>query len=312
MVVEILVSGLCAFVRDTCAAGKTKGVSVVMLKGDMPHHPRLVVNAHDVLKPADNDSGEVVNGRQLAEVVDLPDGEEYFVWDLTGCRLEIVQAPSIEIWEGKRNPKSSKPDDRPHAGEDPPDDFSWAPNDQDSCSTTPRETPVDPDALNDDVLPSYADARLMKLKVAPNTPATSNWLETQILGELSKEPEYEYGNNSKPVLADRARLTLGMPSGTAVLRLVPYDKANPVREIHLTQLAVTGPGSDRVRVTISNLPNVREVPKASVDHFADYWKLLPTANMKNCSVPVDKAMKTDPGKHVYPVKCTICQACGFP
>ena len=307
MVIEILISGLCAFVKDTCAAGKTKAVSVVMLKGNADHHPRLVVDARDVKPPGDKDSPDVMNARHLADVIDLPDGRQFFVWDLTGCRLEIVDAPSIEIWEGRRDPASVRPDTRAHALKDPPDDFSWAPDLHAACSTSPAAAPPDPDASNDSVLPAYAVARLTKLNVAPNSPTTSNWLEGQFLMDVGSEPVFTLGASDKQVLADRARLTMQIPTSEIRLRLVPYDANGAAREIVLRQLAA---GIDRVSVSLSNLPSVQEPKTMSIEHFSAYWDLLPANARKNCIVPKEEESQAGSLHHVYPVKCTICRVCG--
>src|SRR5262245_59108016 len=95
MVLEIVLSGLCALVRDECTLQKAQNLNVVLMKHG-GHVPRLVIESKYTVAPD-----------HPTQVIETPDGKQYLVWDLTGYRLNIPEAPPIGIWEGFREAKSA-------------------------------------------------------------------------------------------------------------------------------------------------------------------------------------------------------------
>jgi hypothetical protein len=302
MVLEILVSGLCAFVKESCALGNAKAMNIVMLKGHEQHSPRLVIESHWVKAPDAGDSQAVKDGRILQEVVDLPDGKQFFVWDLTGCRFEVVGAPSIGIFEGSRDASSTRPNEEQHAKKNLPDDFSWIPELHKTCGVPVREALAHPDTLDDTKLPSSANARMMRLTVDPTATAKDSWLDAefnQFNQKIKDQSVYEF--DTKPyrqVLADRGRLTLQLTHLPIRLRLVAY-KDGSVREIQLEPPI----GVSQVSMTLSNLPKSREEYNGEIKHFEAYQDIL-AKPLTTCAVPKEEE------QHIQPVKCPICAECG--
>jgi len=276
-----------------------------MLKGHVSHSPRLVIDASDVKPPDVTDSQEVKNGRILDDALDLPDGHQYFVWDLTGCKFEIVGAPSIGIVEGGRNANSSKPTEDPHGKMDQPDDFSWIPEIHKTCGVPPVEATANPVFLDEKQLPSTANARMMKLVVDPSATAKNNWLEAQIGGTISQQPVFDFGANGyKQVLADKARLTMQFAQLPIKLRLTRY-KDGFTREI----LLQPRPGGTQISISLSNMPNTREGYDPEIKHFSAYQDVL-LKPLNTCKLPKEQSAVGAPSHHLAPVKCTLCSSCG--
>ena len=309
MVVEILITGLCAFVRESCAMGNAKAMHVVMLKGRESHAPRLLIDSDNVQPPAAGDSQEVKNGRVLEEVFDLPDGNQYFMWDLTGVRFEIVGAPAIGIVEGGRDASSSKPNDDPHGKKDQPDDFSWVPELHKTCGVTVDRAKAKPVFLDDTKLAPEAVARMMKLDVEPTATAKKNWLEAEYHITMDNQPVFVFGATGyKQVLADGAKLTMEITSLPVRLRLVGY-KDGFTREIIL-KAPTSGPGSKLIKIALSNMPRTQEAADPEIKHFVAYKDLL-LKDPGTCVLPKEEGSQDQRAHHVSPVKCTICSSCGY-
>jgi hypothetical protein len=298
MVLEFVLSGLCALVRDECTLQKAGKLNVILMKGHVNHTPRLVIETQYTLAPD-----------HPTAVIDTPDGKQYLVWDLTGHRLDIPAAPAIGIWEGRREAKSATewksavPNYNSKATVDPPDDFSWIPELAKACNVDPAATPIHPDARKADVLPSFANARLMTLNIADSATNQTDWIEAIIDDDPSKPPRiFEFQPNYKQVLGERVKFTMTLPMATQTrLELYSY-KDNRVTE---TITVLAGPGG-RVPLQITNLPaeHVAYSGGQALAHFTSYFELLAT-NPGTCKAPTEQPLIS-----VQPVKCTVCSVCG--
>ncbi len=305
MVLELMISGLCAFARESCKVDNAQAVHVLMLKGHTDHLPRLVVPAKFVKAIPKLSSPAIVAARSPDEVVDLADGTQSFIWNLSGHRLEFVDPPAaIGIWEGRRDPATQEPDYGAHPPRDGPEDFSWVPELHKACNVSWDKAKAKTETLDQDKLPSYALARLMRLAVTPSAANKGNWLEAGI-DERWQKAVFGFSANYKQVMADRAKLTMRFADGKPlVIRLVPYA-TGVTREIHLTPPPMTS----TVRASLSNLPTLHEeyVKGDELTHFNAFFELLQPDAAQKCEAPAENK-----GISAGPAKCTICSVCGGP
>jgi len=308
MILEIVITGLSAFVRDTCEVDKSKTLNVLMLKGHagMEHKPRLLIEAKYV------DPTKVTKDWPT-EVVSLADGTQMLVWDLEGSIVNIPKAPAIGIYEGHRKAKTKRgwdsdvADFGSHPKDNAPQDVSWIPDIDRVCRRDPGTIGIDKDAFDATKIPAYATARMMTLKVTDSASNEDNWLEAGIDVDdpHAKTQVFKFNDDYSQLLADSARLQMTIKK---------VDRVE-VKLIDLTTkeertITVRMAGGETVPISISNLPNqhIPYSPGDPIDHFSAYFELIknPT-NKVDCSVPAEPV-----GIHVQPVKCTLCITCGPP
>lgn len=308
MVLEILISGLCAFVRESCALTEAKGMHVLMLN-DTAHDPRLVVDARfvELLAPADDRAMYSPN-----ETIDLADGSQLFVWNLRGYRLDFEGSPKIEVREGSRTLDNvtneytkKKPDYGSGAVQNTPNDFSWVPEIHRACGVSPEKAKADPRAMDESMPPGYVAARLERLEVAKTGSGAGSFLDASV-DDVWKDRVFMFGElDYQQVLADRVRLSLKFGSSPTTLELYSYAQGKVEKKIVLRP----PPLQDTARVSVSNLPALRSTYKAGdeLHHFMALYDLLePNADQK-CGVPEEGT-----GSSSIPVKCAFGCLCGEP
>jgi hypothetical protein len=289
--VEFVFSGLVAMARKSCAADpkKEQTLHILMMKGEqtgnMKHRPRLVVEGRY--------AGPV---NEPSEIIDVGD-KQYFIWNLEGYRVELeAPPPQIGIVEGRRKPTSKYPGSNPE-----PDDFSWVPELNKACGVKPEDLKFKDDVHDTTVLPDYAVARFVDLKIvkAPQ-PYGANLLKSVHESEWKSKPFTFDKKNYMQSLAERASLMMKLKNTNPLkLKLVPLVEGLVPKEI---QVRPTQLGSS-IRVAITNFPAMQEDFDGHVHHFKYFFDLLKPGTY-DCAVPWrDKS-------GAAPVKCTLCGSCG--
>jgi hypothetical protein len=286
---DIELTGLITLVRENCKMGKTTAIHAIMMRDpDMEHGPRLLVDAEDAQPPNDP-----------TEILAVPGGKQYLVWDLTGYRIELPTPPAISINESPLGPKPDSPKDRAAS-----ENFSWIATLDGSCKAKGKDQDVDKGAVREKELPDYASARLMRIPVTEAAKAKgvlNARFDVEDDADLPREGLYEFNADYVQALADGAsiRMKLTVPAPW-VIKLVPFDKHKETIEIRLQQADLT--------ITLSNLPAHQQTYNAEKDrlnHFKRFEKLLPEGQRANCMAPIRK-----PESGAAPVKCTLCSSCG--
>ena len=116
--------------------GNTTAIHAIMMRDpDMEHAPRLIVDAQDAAAP-----------NNPSEILAVPNGKQYLVWDLSGYRIELPDPPpAIRINEsplGEPYPKDRKDSEN----------FSWVASLDKSCKAKPTDQDVDKGAVRNRII----------------------------------------------------------------------------------------------------------------------------------------------------------------
>jgi hypothetical protein len=339
MVLEILISGLVAFVRESCKVTDKSKIQIVMVKGehdtdDKRHKPRLIADVLDVQPP---DDGDLLPD----EIIEIEESQ-WAVWSLENYQIEIMKAPKIQIVEGKRSKVNGKDEyarktpKKKGAKQDPRDDFSWAPEMGRACDLPKKHVAPKAEVSTDGELGYGADdkrvvfavARFRSLYLEPYTNSGASRLEP-VIKKSEEQKVFAFGRYPySQVLADSAKLAMTLPDAdppiiTICLVKLDPNTPNPSDDGACEKKIRLKPrkGKDTVSISVSNLPNLRpEDPDPNkleeVMHFRDYVRLFDLPVNAVCETPKEvKTTKASPAmdeqdKGVHPVKCVICADCG--
>lgn len=314
MAFEMTISGLCAFVRKSCKLKNAQELHVLMLN-HKSHEPKLVVNAV-YLEPVAK--GEDPEPYSPDEVLDMPDGQQLFIWNLRGYRLDFDKPPRIGIREGTREPEATKPD-YAQGKKNLRNDFSWIPELHRALGVGMHDAMAPPQALDQDMPPGYVSSRLMKLEVNSTEHADGNpddnWVEA-VIDNDSMDRVFAFESGYEQVLADRVLLTLNSEDAP-LLKLYSYAQERATRRIRLRRL----PREPKVSVSVSNLPSAVEsfVKGDPLKHFMAFYDLAPghlmafqdaVAGHHDAGRMRMEGPREHPGVSVQPVKCAVCATCG--
>lgn len=300
MTFEMTISGLCAFVRKSCKLKDAKALHVLMLN-HRTHEPKLLVNGLYV-EPIAKDEDPAVYSPD--DVLDAPDGEQLFIWNLRGYRVDFATPFAVGIREGARDGHVKRPDASSGAVKNRPEDFSWVPELHRATGVPLTKALADPDALKEDMPPGYVSSRLMTLGVNPTDKNTDNWVEA-VVDPDSLDRVFTFENTGyEQALADRVRLTVKSDEAPQLL-LHSYARGMVTKTIRLRQL----PLEPKVAVSVSNLPSHLEsfMKGDSLEHFMAFYDILLDDPAQKRRPPHEYA-----GMSVQPVKCTLCSVCGGP
>ena len=335
MVVEIMFTGLIAFVKGHCSVQATDTMQIVMVQGQMlPHKPRLIVDVRDV---PPWEKGDAVPD----EIIEVPGGTQLAVWNLDSKLVAVRDAGSkpakaIRIVEGERRKikdtekyLNSYPKER-FFRRDPSNDLSWASELHRACripGADPAKLVATGDVRDDTKLGEFGVARFAQLAVEQKSAPSGNTLETE-LGKVSKRdvynfPKEEYGY--KQVLADQARLKLGFDTSSMKIVLedlrcdlsVPSSGTAPKATCEYPELTIRVKPSSKsgdVSISVSNLPSKKGEYASAGAHFHEYYKLLEYEDHDKCPTPDNPNLKLQNLETyaVQPIKCAICSTCGVP
>jgi len=321
MVLEFIISGLVAFVKDKCAVNDAQKMHIVLVNGEMePHKAKLKI-------PFDSLAEDRVSAPPDDKET-LPGNKSLWVWYLDNEQIKLHKPPDIRIYEGHR---SKNGDDyvETKPNKDEPDDFSWAPEIHRACGipieqANPRPEVKDEGKLtykdNRDKDVQFAVARFAELKIekTDSKPGRRKNQLSAVIDELSemKEPKvFKFAkSNYKQAVADKARLSMKLnpsASGSIEIKLVDLMKLKE-RTIYLKK--------KNASVVVENEPTEKQTASspAKLAHFHEYLKLLKDSASINCPVPEEEEALEEPGESGkrgvvtsgYPVKCTICVECG--
>lgn len=296
---SVAIEGLVAFVGEGCKEKhKSTALHTVLLK-DPKHAPFIAIDS-DYLEPPNH----------ATHVIGLPGGKQLFVWNMTGHRLVIPNAPEIKMVNDKRTGRK----DEPGLGEH--EDFSWIAELHRACeASNPWDQDVDKMMVQEKKLPKYASARLMRLAVADN--AKKGKLGSRFHKDGDKAV-YRFNDSYHQALADYAQLDLTLPvpstpNESVVLSLVPIAGGTPI------QIRLKHPKTrSTVEIAVSNLPRHQETPGANekmekmevveLAHFKSFFQMLPQRQRAKCKPPAEQVEGKVAG--AAPVKCTLCGSCG--
>lgn len=347
MVVEIMFTGLIAFVKGHCSIQDTDTMQIVMLDGMVTHKPRLIVDVRNVLPPGRTDI-------LPDEIIELSRDAQVAVWSLEGKRIQVVDAKPIRIEEGGRHKKDQKDEflnayPKEHVLKpDPSNDLTWAPELNRACllpENKPSDLYVKPDVLNDATLGDFGVARFATLTVDKANAPPKSVLETDLGSATTKNDVYEFDRqiyNYRQVLADHARLKLVIDDNRVTLKLhtIACDQDGLSKEERARlrcdfpdptiRLAPARDKAD-LSISVSNLPSKKSWYPDAGAHFHEYYKLLAYDEYEKCPMPYNPNLKMhsagDQGTTappdandqdkirtlgVQPIKCVICTACGTP
>lgn len=309
MILEMMISGLCVFARESCRVGDARGLHILTMN-HTAHEPQLIVPALYVETLAEGDDPKTFSPDHVIDVpwkVGDPAGRvQLLVWDLRGYRLDFEKPPSVGIREATRTASVMKPDYSPGAKKNIPADFSWVPELHRAADVANEKALALPGVLDPETLPGYASSRFMTLQVNPTGSNKDNWVEAVIDPEW-KDKVFGFEEHYKQALADRVSLKVTTADPTMNLLLYSYATGKFEKTIRLKAAA----GNKPVPVTVSNLPSSLEtyVPGNPLHHFKPLYDVL-RFDVDQKRVCPAEVPKMNAGAQV--VKCTLCSVCGGP